>query len=141
MYSSCPNIIRHFVPLHFSEATVDYRTTTPLISMKPNLAEMPFTNMKLQSLKVNPRDYILIFKNKTYKEYSPRRKIRYSPTMQGFRTKTRALEASGNQKGDELRAHAQLIPGDHEIGSPRRTQSMSKPREKAGELQRTMTSK
>lgn len=92
MYSSCPNIIRHFVPLQFSEATIDHPTTTPLISAKPKQVQMPFTNMKLQSIADRPKDYILIFKNKTYKDYSPRKKVRYSSLIKDMQNANRKAE-------------------------------------------------
>lgn len=34
--------------------------------------------MKLQKLKHKSQDFVLIFKNKTCKEYSPRKKVKYS---------------------------------------------------------------
>lgn len=92
MYSSCPNIIRHFVPIKFSESALDYKTGPPLIPIKDNPVDIPFTNMKLQCLKSKPKDFVLIFKNESNREYSPKKKIRYTSLMKEMRERAGVVE-------------------------------------------------
>lgn len=73
-YSSSPNLIKHFVPMNFSKDSVDYKKTTIKPKVKPTL-ENPFSNMKLQKLHSNPKDYVLIFKNKSSKTFRAKKKV------------------------------------------------------------------
>lgn len=54
--------------------------------------------MKLQSLQNNPKDYILIFKNKTNKDYSPRQKVKYSSLLKEMKTSNTMTSALAKEK-------------------------------------------
>lgn len=88
MYSSSPQIIKHYVPMNFSKMSVDFKSSPKkiLTSIKP-IEESPLTNYKLKQLQDKPKDYVLIFKNKSVKEFMPRKKLTISPKVQKMRRK------------------------------------------------------
>lgn len=84
MYSTSPHLIKHFVPIAFSQNAVDYQEPRRRKSMA-TLQENPLQNKKLRNISDVPKDYVLIFKNKSCKDFSPRKKIKYSPAIDQFR--------------------------------------------------------
>lgn len=68
MYSSSPQVIKHYVPMNFSKMTVDFKSSPKklLSNVKP-IEQNPLTNFKLKKLQDKPKDYVLIFKNKSVK--------------------------------------------------------------------------
>ena len=66
MYSASPNLIKHFVPMSFSKQSIDYQKS-PRKSAISKYEENPLMNMKLRKINEKPKDFVLIFKNKSCK--------------------------------------------------------------------------
>ena len=106
MYSSSPNLIKHYVPISFSRQSLDYESS-PKKAIQP-LDDNPLMNKKLQNLNDRPKDFVLIFKNKSCREYSPKKKIRYSSLLKDLRNGKKSLSPDYDQNVDNNRTDNQF---------------------------------
>ena len=82
MYSSSPNLIKHFVSMNFSKTSIDYRNS-PIKQIQES--DNPLTNKKLQKLQGTSKDFVLIFKNKSSKTFRAKKKVQYSPLLKNLK--------------------------------------------------------
>ena len=68
----------------------------------------PLMNKKLQNLNDRPKDFVLIFKNKSCREYSPKKKIRYSSLLKDLRNAKKSLSPDYDQNVDNNRTDNQF---------------------------------